>query len=363
MAASDFGVSIGQMGWALSAFVLAMGASSLPAGLLGDRWGTGRLLTLYYWLLAATALACMGAESFTAFLIAHGLLGFAAGCFHPAALGLVSLVTPSARLGKAMGWFGVWGSVGTAFAPLAMGSAFGWRAGFGMLSATALAGALACHVGLARGWLPVGRQDAADERALQRDPAQGRSLLMLLLVVMSVNAFLSTGWEAVFPQTIDDQGITVIRPWVIATFILVVGGFGQYIGGILARDAYATSRFAVILVVQCLVLLGTAMAIDRQLLPFAFLASFAFFNYGTQPIENRLLAAHTSTRRRATAYALKFVVALLVAAPAPLIVTTMYESGGSAPVYRMLSTLAMVAVFFGYLLLRGERRKAQRRPG
>lgn len=359
--AESFGVEPSRVGWAVSAFTLAMGAASVPAGLAGDRWGTGRLLTAYFWVLAAAGVACGLAQGFGPFLAAHVALGLAAGLFHPAGLGLISLVTPREEIGRAMGLFGVAGSVGLACMPLVMGvsdAPQGWRLGFFVLGAAGLFGALACHVGLRAGWLPSGT--GAAPHALQRDGTRKNGLLVLLLVIMSVNAFISSGWETLFPQTVSDQGLLSLEPWVISTGVLVVGGIGQYVGGILARDTFAAMRLAVILVIQCLVLLGTATALDSDMLPFAFLGSFAFLNYGTQPIENRLLAAFTSARRRSSAYALKFVVALVVATPSAWIVARMYDDHGEPQAaFRMLSAVSLVAVFAGYFFLRRRRALAR----
>lgn len=354
--AQSFDVTIERFGWTLTAFTLGMGASSVPAGLMGDRFGTGRVLTAYFWALALAAVACSQAQGFVPFLVAHAALGCAAGLFHPAGLGLISLVTPGPELGRAMGLFGVAGSVGLAFMPLAMGSALGWRAGFLMLAGAGVVGALACHHGLRTGWLPAGA--GAAPTAMERVGARNDKLLGLLLVIMGVNAFVAAGWEAIFPQTVADQGLVALEDWHITTLVLVVGGVGQYVGGLLARDSFAAARLAVILVVQCLVLLGTATALDRGMLPFMFLMSFAFLNYGTQPIENKLLAAFTSSRRRATAYSLKFLVALLVAAPAPWIVARLYDGASlPQPSFRMLSVVTLVAVFAGWLFLKGSRGK------
>lgn len=359
--AEAFAVTPVQMGWAVSAFILAMGASSVPAGLLGDRYGSGRVLLVYFWLFALGAAACALSQTYAQFLAAQVLLGLASGLFHPAGLGLVSLVTPAAGLGRAMGLFGVAGSVGLAFMPVAMGSSLGWRTGFLALAAAGLVGAVAASAGLRMGWLPVGNEASA--KALKREGERSNRLLVLLLLVMSVNAFVASGWETIFPQTVADQGLAAVEPWMVSTFVLVVGGVGQYVGGLLARDGLAASRLAILLVIQCLMLLGTAAALDSEMLPFMFLGSFAFLNYGTQPIENRLLAAFTSTRRRSTAYALKFVVALAVAAPAPSIVAHLYEdSGGSQSAYRMLSAVALGAVFAGYLFLRQGRLQSRRAP-
>jgi MFS family permease len=367
VAADEFGVDLDRMGWAIMAFLIGMAVSAVPSGLAGDRYGTERVLVVFFGLLSAAAAGCGMAETYTHFAVAHGLLGVAAGLFHPAALGLISLSVESDKLGEAMGRFGMMGSAGMIAVPFLMNSSLGWRAGYFGLAVGALVMMVVSLALIRMGLLRDHRQqpNAAESSAAQAPDTQsagGLSIAMLLLLsAMGVNAFLGAGWETIFPETINDVGLVVLSNQTIAAGILVVGGIGQYVGGVLARDAYAASRYAIIMVVQCLVLLGTATAIDRSAMPFMLLGSFAFFNTMTMPMENRMLAGFTSTRRRATAFAMKFLVSLLIAAPAPWIVAEFYQGAtDSQSVYRFLSLAGMLGVLAGYFYLRATRRTAAR---
>lgn len=362
-AADDFGVGISRMGSALTAFLIGMGCSSLPSGLASDRWGTVWVLMVFFGLTAVAAVGCGLAESFGEFLFAHALLGVAAGLFHPAGLGLLSLSVESDQLGSTMGKFGVIGSVGVIGVPFLVNTSLGWRAGYLGLAGAALM-MLLVSVILSRVGLLIDRRlspGAAPEPA-EMGALDLRIPLLLLLLAMGVNAFLSSGWEAIFPETIKDVGLIVFENKTVACGILVVGAIGQYVGGLLARDVFTASRYSVILVLQTLVLLGTAAAIDRSMLPFMLLGSFALFNTMTMPMENRLLAGFTSTRRRASAYACKFVVALLIASPAPWLAARLYDGApDSQGVYRFLSIVGLVGVFAGYFFLRTTRATTSRR--
>jgi MFS family permease len=350
------------MASALTAFLVGMGCSSLPSGLAGDRWGTVRVLMVFFGLTAAAALGCGLSESFGAFLVAHAMLGVAAGLFHPAGLGLLSLSVESNELGSTMGKFGVIGSLGMIFMPFMVNSSLGWRAGYLGLAGGAAAMLVVC-VALSRAGVLIDERPPEEQQAKLSGPSllNWRVALTLLLGAMGVNAFLSSGWESIYLETIRDVGLIVLEDKTVASGVLVVGALGQYVGGLLARDAFTASRYAVILVLQALVLLGTATALDRSMLPFMLLGSFAFFNTMTMPMENRLLAGYTSTRRRSTAYAFKFVVALLIAAPAPWLAHEFYDGVASQPVYRLLSLAGLVGVFAGYFFLRSTRVVSSRR--
>jgi predicted MFS family arabinose efflux permease len=361
VAADEFGVGIGRIGLAITVFTLAMAATSVPAGLAGDRWGTARVLALFFWLTGIAATCCAVSRDFTPFLLSNGLLGAAAGLFHPAALGLLSFSYPKERLGPAMGLFGVVGNVGIVLMPLAVATPLGWRAGFLLLGLAAFVGAGACHLMLARGMLLPGRP-AGVLSAEARPAGGGRTGLLFLLLAMGVNAFMLDGFMPLFPETVSSFGTLFVGNAVLMAAVLAVGALGQWTGGQLARDAFASVRYAMLLLAQPLVLLGLAQTLAEPAWPYMLMAIFVCVNFMTQPIENRLLAAYTSTRRRSTAYAFKFVVALAISSPAPWLVTLLYKSGWSfGPLYRLLAMLGMVGVFAGWLFLRGMRRPSPAR--
>ena len=378
-AAEEFSVGEEAFGHVLAAYIVGMALASVPAGLAADRYGPGRMLAAFFWVMAVAAGACALATDYASLLGAHALLGVAAGLFHPAGLSIVSLTTPAAGLGPAMGLFGVFGGVGWFTAPLLMRTALGWRAGFQGLAVASVVGAIVCHLLMARGSVLAGPARAGDDgetdgaatpeaggasRPRLRSLATPRGLLLVLLLAMGVNAFLLDGFLALYPETVGQLGARLAEEQTLVAAVMGLGAVGQYVGGLLARDAFASSRYAVLIVLQALTLFSLAQALDRPLFPLLLMGSFAFMNFMTQPIENKLLAGFTSASRRSLAYALKFVVALVVALPAPLLVTSLYArpEWGFPHLYRLLSLVGMVGVFAGIFYLRGSNRMLVRRP-
>lgn len=358
-AAATFGVDVESMGLAVTAYVVGMAASSVPAGMIGDRVGTAKVLTAYFWLIGLAAIACGLAPTFPMFFVAHALLGVAAGVFHPAGLGLVSLTFPSSHVGRAMGTFGIAAGVGQALTPLVMGLAVGWRAGFLVLGALGVAGAISCHL-LRAGGAVVDRPPPPDTN-VERFGGHGlRRGLVMLLLAMGGAAFVLKGFETVFPEVLKGDGIDT-QATLSMMAVLAVGGVAQYVGGHLATGPLAASRYALLLVMQPMALLGLAHVVGSSGLSMTLMASYAAIAYATIPIENKLLATYTSTRRRSTAYALKFLVALLLASPAPRLVADLYADGGAYDVaLRMLAAAGLVAVTASYFFLRSTHRRPSR---
>src|SRR3712207_1412696 len=110
---------------------VAFGLFSLPMGWLADRFGRRNLLGLFF---TGCGLACLGvsrASTPTAFAVWLLVLGIFSAIYHP--IGTAMLVTHARRLGRDLGWNGVWGNLGAASASgmtAIITAAVGWRAAF-----------------------------------------------------------------------------------------------------------------------------------------------------------------------------------------------------------------------------------------
>jgi MFS transporter, FSR family, fosmidomycin resistance protein len=354
IAAAEFGVGLVEMAWALTGFGLAMGAASLPAGLLADRYGTSRVLLAFFWLLSAGALLCAVSAGYASFFAAHALLGAAAGLYHPPGMALISHTASREGLGPALGLHGVAGSVGIALMPLLV--AAGWRQAFFALAATAAAVALLGHLLVHRRMLP----GALPPPPSLADRPLARRGLLLFLGVMVLNGFLLDGFTAIFPEVVRAARDPRWSVTVLDTAILALGGVGQWLGGLLARGGRQGGRYVGLVMLQPLLFLGTMLALRAASSPPAFVlfAAFAFLNYGLQPMENRLLATYTSSARRSAAYAVKFLLALVVGAGAPPLVVAVSERWGYAASFGVLCGVALVGAVLSWAF-----RSAARRAG
>lgn len=352
-ASAELGGDVAFMGFAVTSFTMAMAASSVPAGLAGDRRGTAGVLAFNFLLTAIASAACALAPDAWSFLLAYSLLGFAAGTFHPAALGLLSLSVPGERLGRAMGTFGIAGSVGMAAMPLLMSATFGWRNGFGLLAFVAAGAWLLTRTLVRRGVLLAGVPEPEAGDAAGGFSAVSQFGLIVLLAVMGLSGFLHEGFMVLTPETVTSQAGGEIAPTVFLAIMLAITAGAQWLGGRLAREQHLAFRYAVLLLLHPLVLLAVSATLDVGSLGLALMGAFAFLNVMLQPVENRLLASFTSRARRSTGYALKFVVGLAVAAPAGKLVGELLEAPWShVAIWRLLGGVAVLAVIGGVVFLR-----------
>ncbi len=115
---ADLGLTERQMAWGLSAFFWSYALAQVPSGLLTDRYGPRRMLTLYI-LLWSLGTALMGWMNGFAMLIAVRLgIGLAQAGAYPTCAAIVGRWVPLKRRGLASSLVAIGGRIGGGIAPL-----------------------------------------------------------------------------------------------------------------------------------------------------------------------------------------------------------------------------------------------------
>lgn len=140
----DFEVSLSAASASLTAYLLPFAGLMLFSGTLGQRWGQARSVRTAYAAYVAASLVCAFADWFPLFLAGRVVQGAANAFTTPLLLAAIASVTPSDRLGRALGLYGSMQAMGAALAPLIGGLAaeLTWRLAFGGAAVAALALAL-----------------------------------------------------------------------------------------------------------------------------------------------------------------------------------------------------------------------------
>lgn len=131
--AQSFNASFQQVQWVVLAFLLAVSASLVSAGRLGDLVGRRRLLLGGIALFVAGSVLCALAPSLPLLVAARGVQGLGAAVMMALTLALVAETVPRNRTGSAMGMLATMSAAGTALGPSLGGMLiawFGWPAIF-----------------------------------------------------------------------------------------------------------------------------------------------------------------------------------------------------------------------------------------
>jgi MFS family permease len=310
----EFNTDYFHLGMVVTVFSYAFGLGSLPAGILADRVGPRRLISVYLFGAGVLAVWVLGARSLWTYGVIMGLIGMFCSTYHPASNTLISLAIR--EKGKGFGIHGIAGSLGVAVVPVVsawIAWAMGWR------TPHVVFGALGILVGLYSLTVPYKQPERKPERLAEDGDGEGEeaslSLLNLVVFMLSATALgLTYKGIMTFLPTYMGQKVqlgflhldTVALGGTVATVALLSGAPGQYLAGRL------TDRYRPEMIYFGAVALGTIfvfmMAVTTNLVLVASAILYAFFYFATQPTQNYLLSRYLPKHRHGLGYGIQFFV-------------------------------------------------------
>lgn len=333
---------------------ILFGAAALPAGYLGDKWSASRMMVVFFIGTGAGSILVGFASSQMQIAAGLAVVGLFGAIYHP--VGIAWVVRKVANRGKALGLNGVFGSIGVGVAPiLAAGLTdfWSWRAAF------IVPGVASVLVGVGL-WLLIasGRfvDDVTEVSSAGGEASKGdmRRGALLLLITVSCTGLIYQATSFALPKMFElrlaehlGEGLLGIGALVSAVYF--ISGATQFIGGWMA-DRFELKRvYLICWGLQVPLLLITATLDTALLLPVA--AAMVVANTIGSPSENSLFARYTLPRWRSTAFGVKFVLTLGVAAAAIPLIAWIYEStGGFIWLFVVLAGFAVTAAIATALL-------------
>ena len=187
---------------ALGGFI-AFGAFALPAGWLADHWSRYKMMAVFFFGIG-TALFLTGFAD-TPWQVGLGLfvIGMFAAIYHP--VGIAMLVAAPERMGRALGWNGLWGNLGLAAAALISGAlmdSFGWRAAF------FVPGVLSIAIGAAFLVLvpdPGPVQKKSKTIGLHIDRATMARIFVIMLIATACGGVIFNSTTVAMPKIFDER--------------------------------------------------------------------------------------------------------------------------------------------------------------
>ncbi len=377
----EFGVGLFVLGIVANVFAFGFGFSALPSGVLVDRLGSQRVLSIAFGLAAVTALLVATSPNAALLGLFLGLLGLSIGLYHPAGISLIAQATgPDGGRGLALGWHGLAGNLGIAVAPvLAIGvaEALSWRWAYVVLAVLALLAVLSLRlVSLPRRG-PFGGEPIESEAeqpgaraGTASHQARGASLLPLFLVygVFVLNGFVYRGSLTFLPVHIEDHvhvsWFGLDEAWLagsLTTLALLAGAVGQLFGGSLS-ERYRLERLAVPLtfaLLPSLLLMGLSSGLPLVL----FSAVFVFANFSSQPVYTGLIADYSPQRALGRSYGVSFFAAFGIGSAAASFAGFFADRWGTDSVFQVLAAFVLVTLTLSLAIWRlseRERRPARR---
>lgn len=325
---------------ATGAFV-AFGLCALPMGWLADRFGRRNMLAVFFFGCGLSCMAIAVCRTSAEFALCLLILGVFSAIYHP--IGSTMLVSHASRLGRDLGWNGVWGNLGAAFASAVtaiIAAKLGWQWAF------ILPGLLCVITGLAFVRLVRGDGDTTQRAttASAPRPTTHPQLLLALFAVAIIAGGMTFNMTTIALPKIIDEGIGVALPLTItgslATAVFVGGALTQLVAGRLL-DRYALPNIFVTLAV--LQPIGLSLAATTTGAPMLIgLLIIVSAIYGQVVVNDAMIARYVPQHYRARAFSIRYFLGFTASGFAAPLIAFLHRQGGFPAVLRVAAAFGAV---------------------
>ncbi len=325
--AADTGATYTSLiGLATGAFV-AFGLFSLPMGWIAERMGRRNLFALFFAGIGASCIGLSMAQTPFQFAALLLILGMFTAVYHP--IGSAMLVTHARALGRDLGWNGVWGNLGAAFASgitALIAAWFGWRMAFVVPGIAALA---AGAVFLA---MVPGDGEAGEKQKKQNaEIAVSRPLVMLAVFALAIVAGGMTFniTTIALPKVIDERiglDLPLALTGSLATAVFVFGALTQLLIGQLVDRFTLPSIFVGLAVFQPIGLALAAVVTGVPMLVGLVFVMAAI--YGQVVVNDAMVARYVPPRYRAKAFSIRYFLGFTTSGLAVPLIAYLHGVGG-----------------------------------
>ncbi len=339
---AEFGLSYEAMlPLSLGGFI-AFGGGSLPAGWLGDRWGRRNMMVVFFLGLGGALILSGFAVRPWQIVLCLTLVGIFAAIYHP--VGIAMLVKDQARVGRALGWNGVWGNLGLASAALIAGwfaDHLSWRAAFiapGLFSVLA---------GIAFALLVPQAAAPAAQAASKARPvpdALARRVFALVTVATMCSGVIFAATTNAMPKIFDERLAALVHTTsgigTLVSIVYLIAAMAQLLVGQLIDRRSLRGVFLTLAALQVPLLLLAGALTNWAMLIVAVVMMFVIF--GLIPINDAMVARYAQDAWRSRVYAVRYVVSFGASLPAiPLVAYLQPRAAGFAPLFAVLAAIAL----------------------
>jgi MFS family permease len=351
--ASEFRLTLTQVGVLKAVYTGGMALSQIPAGLLAERWGERRLLA------AGTAVAALGyvavatsASGMLPLVVLLAVSGLGSGVQHPLSSSLVAHAYETGPRRAALGTYNFAGDLGKIAVPAAVALAatfVGWRVASGIYGLLGLVGAAVIAVALGRlraggsavqvegPTLAAGGWGIRDARGFQALSAVGM-----------IDTATRTALLTFLPFLLLEKGLTVAGVGGALAVLFAGGAAGKFVCGLVAERVGIVRT---VVLTELATALGiAAIALGSLSVALAVLLPLGIALNGTSSALYATVADLVLPERRARAYGLYYTLVVAASAAAPLVYGAVGDALGVTATLLMTSAVVLVTLPLCFVL-------------
>jgi MFS family permease len=335
---------------ALGSFI-AFGVFAIPAGWLADHWSRYKVMAMFYFGIGVSLFMTGFGQSPWQIALGLSVVGAFAAIYHP--VGIAMLVASPEKMGRLLGWNGLWGNLGLASAALLTGAlvdTFGWRAAFHVPGiACVLAGI--CFLIFVKD--PGKAKRGSRSMGLHVDARMMTRIFAIMLIATACGGIIFNSTTISMPKVFDERLSALTQTnfgiGLLVALVYAMAAFAQVVMGALIDRTELRRLMIGVGLVQIPMLWLAANLEGWAMLAVALLMMLAVF--GQIPLNDAIVGRYVADEYRARVLAVRYVVSLGVAAVAvPMIAALHRTAGGFSNVFLVLAALAggvlLASLFF-----------------
>lgn len=359
---AEFGFDNTTSGLLANIFAFAFGLSALPVGILADRMDARKLLILFCFGTALSAIFMGLAPNVILLGAAMLFLGLSLGIYHPTGTTYISRNVSKRNLG--FGYQGIGGNLGLAFGPVIAGAiavALSWRWSYFIFAVPSLIIGTLIYFSQRNlaNTPPLAEVKTSPNKTAETKVSLKPLVLPLFLLFSNqvMISFIYRGMVTFMPKYLGEQltpmfsGLSTQQIAAYSTtFVLIFGVAGQYLGGYLSEKFRRETLGFIVNVAAIPFIVAIAAFTAVPLIVSA--AIFAFFHFAGQPVCNSLVADYSPASRRGLIFGLYYFFNFGLSSFAATMMGFIADRIGLSWVFIAAAICGIIgSVFIGALLL------------
>ena len=352
----EFNVGIDALGFAVSISALFFGLGAIPAGWIDRYLGKKRLLMIYQFGSAISALIVVTSQNFFSLVLGLSFMGLFCSIYHPTGLTLISQRISNVSRGMAV--HGMFGSMGSALGPLSavlIAGLFSWRYSYLFLG-------LLNIILFAITYLSI--SSSSQMKSKIDNNSKVKTNIPALVYYFITNSFLGMayyGFTTFMPihlSTNTNEFLPVIsenlKAGVFPTIVFFAGMIGSLIGGKIGNRFDKKLAFMTIIIINIPIFFLVGNAANFSLMLFSIMLGIVYFS--NQPIGNTLVSEFTDNTNRGFIYGLGFFISFGIGSFAAGLSGIVAVNFGVSAVFPFMGLLLLPGAAFALMMYRASLR-------
>jgi len=315
---------------------------SVPSGLIADRFGATKIISISLTLILISGVIILLTDSIELIVLAFSLASIASTLYHPPALSVAANILPQSFLGRGMGFHGASGTLGVALGPLTLGivlNLFGWKYTYLVWIVPILISVIVSiyvdlhfhsEINIKRNFEGDGHSRGKSNNSLRE--VLGGVFLLFLIILLFTNAAGSSISTYITSYFTYERGFDPALASIVYGLSPLMGLISNLAGGIVCDKLGVRYSYTLVLLLLISSVAGIFLSPINSIMVLIYLI-YGFSSSMSMPVTSSIVAMLVKPEYRGTAYSLEFIPMNLVGIFMPILLSFFISTYGLSIIF------------------------------